>query len=109
MASLASDVLFSIDTNLQIKNGLNIETRNTNKTLTMKDSPYQAIDNTHGSAIDCTLPAPASGVAFHILSLSASQNIVVKDPGGSTVATLAPDKYCLVVSDGTGWYSMLVA
>ena len=59
MATYASDVLFSIDTALQLVNGLNAETITTNKTLTYKDSTVQALKNVTGG-LDVILPAPRS-------------------------------------------------
>lgn len=106
MATYASDVLFSIDTALQLKNGLNVETITTAKTLTYKDSTYQALKNVTGT-LDVNLPSPKSGCNFWIKSrASSSSNIVVKDHLGNSMGTLAAGNSVLVVCDDSAWYDI---
>ena len=106
MAEFASDILFSIDTALQLKNGLNAETITVSKTLTYQDSTYQALKNTTG-ALDVILPSPKSGCHFWIKSrASSSSNIVVKDHLGSSIKTLAAGDGVLFCCDDSAWYDL---
>tara|TARA_Y100001963_G_scaffold160196_1_gene268866 strand:+ start:427 stop:756 length:330 start_codon:yes stop_codon:yes gene_type:complete len=108
MAEYASDILFSIDTALQLKNGLNAETITTPKVLTYQDSTFQALKNVTGS-LDVTLPSPKSGCNFWIKSrASSTSNIVVKDHNAATVQTLAAGNSVLVACDDSAWYNIVV-
>ncbi len=109
MASeFASDVLFSIDTALQLKNGLNAETITTNKTLTYRDSTIQALKNTTGG-LDVILPAPKSGCVFWIKSrASSSSNIDVKDHNSASIAVLSAGNSVLVACDDSAWYDIIL-
>ena len=108
MAQFASDVLFSIDTALQLKNGLNAETIATNKTLTYRDSTVQALKNVTGT-LDVILPAAKSGCGFWIKSrASSTSNIVVKDSAGNTFATLGAGNSVYVVADDSAWYDIML-
>jgi hypothetical protein len=108
MATYASDVLFSIDTALQLVNGLNAETITTNKTLTYKDSTVQALKNVTGG-LDVILPTPKTGCSFWIKSrASSSSNIDVKDHNAATVAVLSAGNSVLVVCDDSAWYDIIL-
>ena len=108
MATYASDVLFSIDTALQLTNGLNAETITTTKTLTYKDSTYQALKNVTGT-IDVVLPATKSGCSFWIKNRASSSSIlVVKDADGNTYATLGAGNAVFMACDATAWYDLML-
>ena len=107
MAEYASDILFSIDTALQLKNGLNAETITTHKVLTYQDSTFQALKNVT-SSLNVTLPAPKSGCQFWIKSrASSTSNIVVKDHNAATVQTLPANTAVLVVCDDSARYDIV--
>lgn len=106
MASYASDILFSIDTALQMKGGLNAEAITVNKSLTYKDSTFQALKNVTGG-LDVSLPAPKSGCSFWIKSrASSTSNITVKDHSGSSIRVLAAGDGVLVACDDSAWYDL---
>ena len=106
MAEFASDILFSIDTALQLKNGLNAETITAPKVLTYQDSTYQALKNITGS-LDVTLPTPKSGCSFWIKSrATSSSNIIVKDHNAATLKTLTAGDGVLVSCDDSAWYDL---
>jgi hypothetical protein len=105
--AFASDILFSIDTALQQKGLVNSELITTNKTLVYSDSSIQLLRNNTGS-LDVILPAVKDGVYFWVKSKSSSSsNILVKDPDGGTLATLAAGNGVLVVSDGSAWWDVI--
>lgn len=108
MAQYASNVLFSIDTALQLKNGLNIESLTSDtKDLTYKDSTFQVLE-AHASG-DLKLPAPKSGTFFFICNTSGSNALNVKLQSGTLVIGLAANNpsgaasTCLCFTDGTNW------
>lgn len=106
MASYASNILFSIDTALQMKGGLNAETITVNKTLTYKDSTYQALKNVTGG-LDVILPEPKSGCSFWVKSrASSSSNITVKDHAGNPIKVLAAGDSVFVACDIAAWYDL---
>jgi hypothetical protein len=106
MAEFASDILFSIDTALQLKNGLNAETITVTKTLTYQSSSYQALKNNTGT-LDTVLPSPKSGCSFWIKSrASSTHNIVLKDHAGNTIKTLAAGDGVFVSCDDAAWYDL---
>ena len=85
--------------------GVNIETITADKTLTYASSPYQIITSNGAGANDLNLPAEKDGAVFWVKTKAASaQNLVVKDDGGSTIATLtsAGQTGCFVC-DGSVW------
>ena len=109
MAQYASSVLFSIDTALQLKNGLNIETlTSATKDLTYQDSTFQVLE-AHASG-DLKLPNPKSGTFFFICNTSGSNVLNVKLQSGTVVIALAANNAgtpaastCLAFTDGTNW------
>lgn len=60
------------------------------------------LNNTSGSSKNLTLPAlsDCQGVPIFLVSLGGSE-VVVKEPGGGTVATIAAGKAAAVFTDGT--------
>jgi hypothetical protein len=109
MAQYASNVLFSIDTALQLKNGLNIETLTAaTKDLTYQDSTFQVLE-AHASG-DLKLPLPKSGTFFFICNTSGGNVLAVKLQSGTVVINLVANNAgtpaastCLCFSDGTDW------
>ena len=84
---------------------VNVETLADNKTLTVEDAQLQKLDP-DGSARDISLPAEASstGVAFRIVNAAdGAENLVVKDDGASTIATLNQNEAAWFGCDGTSW------
>lgn len=78
-----------------------------NATLTSASRRYQFFD-AGASNRDCTLDATceAGGVGFVIWNFGVANNIVVKNAGGDTLATLTPSSGTTVVYDGTAWQVM---
>lgn len=112
MPQFASDILFSIDTALQQKNGVNEEVITTSKTLTYQSSSVQILKNDTAGVLNVTLPALKSGVHFWIrCKASSSANISVNNPPspGGGVQTLTPGEACLVVCNGTIWQTVIKA
>ena len=109
MAQYASNVLFSIDTALPLRNGLNIETLTAaTKDLSYQDSTFQVLE-AHASG-DLKLPLPKSGTFFFICNTSGSNVLAVKLQSGTVVINLAANNAgtpaastCLCFSDGTDW------
>ncbi len=85
----------------------NVETLSGNKTLADSDLPIQSLDP-NGADRNITLPAAANtNHAFFFWNRSASNNLTVKNSGGSTVATIPPASGGWVLPDGTtGWIQM---
>jgi hypothetical protein len=73
-----------------------------NATLDHTSAHFQRFD-AGASNRDVTLPAIASGLWFCISNVGGSNNIVVKNAGGSTIVTLAPSRQAWVVSDAAVW------
>tara|TARA_S200002703_G_scaffold23274_1_gene20064 strand:- start:470 stop:793 length:324 start_codon:yes stop_codon:yes gene_type:complete len=90
---------FQIRKHIQLLGGVNIETITGPKTLTVADSTFQMLDG-GASDRDVTLPAEEDGIYFWIVNSGSSNNLVVKDVGASTVATVANGQGGLFVSDG---------
>ena len=110
MATLANDVLFSIDSALQVANNCNVESILAHKNMTYKSCTVQIIDNATGGALELRLPGSTGtgvpvkcGVMYFVRSVG-PDNVVVKGHGTTTVATLTTNKFAFFVSDGTSWY-----
>ena len=109
MAHYGSSILFSIDTALQIKNEVNIESLTAaTKDLSYQDSTFQLLE-AHASG-DMKLPLPKSGTFFFICNTSGANVLNVKLQSGSVVIALAANNAgspaastCLAFSDGTDW------
>lgn len=64
-----------------------------------------------GSARDVTLPAVDvySGVMYRIVNAAdAAENLVIKNAGGDTIATVNQNEQAEVFSDGTDWVLLAV-
>jgi len=84
--------------------GVNVETITAALTLVFGSAKYQII-NGGASDRDVTLPALAKSKAlwFYILNAGATNNLVVKNPAGTALATLQPNRACMVACNGTVW------
>ena len=78
------------------------------KTLTKGDASHQRFDP-DGSHRDVNLPAEEgnAGGWFEILNWAGgAENLVVKDDGGATIATVSQNESCKFVCNGTAWLHM---
>lgn len=72
-------------------------------TLLKTDSTYQTADP-NGSDRTITLPAvELTGMRFEIANVGSANNLVVKDPAGSTIVTVAAGQVGVVSCTGTSW------
>lgn len=88
MAQYASNVLFSIDTALQLKNGVNVQALPASETeLTYQASTVQIVE---AGAAGCILKLPAkkTGVAFVVCNTSGSNSLPVNNQADATIFTL---------------------
>ena len=108
MAQLASTILFSIDTALQVKGGINVETITVFNALTYRSSPVQLLTNGTGGGLEVRLPGYTStvqvkdGVQF-IIRCSGANDLVIKKEGAVTLATLTTGQVGIFMADGTTW------
>jgi len=112
--AFASDILFSIDTALQLKGAVNVETlTSSTKDLEYSDSTVQILE-AHASG-DLKLPAAKSGVIFVLCNTSGSNALEIKIQSGSLLISLAANNagspaastaicYC----DGTNWHAQVL-
>jgi hypothetical protein len=114
MSEYASNVLFSIDTALQRKGGVNLETIVATKNLTYQDSSVQFITPSGGTKT-VMLPPVKSGCSFLVCNLSTTQVLKVRtytdvgleDLEANSGATPAKSSiYCW--SDGVVWCCMII-
>lgn len=81
----------------------NRETLSGAKALAAGDPAFQSLDP-DGSSRDVNLPAHSTGEWFFIQNRGgATEDLVVKDDGGSTIATVNPNQGCWLIDDGTDW------
>lgn len=88
--------------------GVNDETLSSNKTLAYDDADMQRLDP-GGSNRDVTLQeeAASKGRRVRILNTAnAAEDLVVKNDGAGTIATLNQDEAAWFVCDGTTWFHM---
>ena len=100
MANYNGNGAFVLPRALRIKNGVNVETITVDRTLTLKDSMVQLLDNSTAGTLDLNLPDYKEGAIFAIKS-TGSQSIIVKRASGSTVATVAAGEGALLVCTGS--------
>jgi hypothetical protein len=81
----------------------------TNKTMTDKSGWIQRLSNNTPGPLDLTLPAGADGLCI-VVANAGAQNIVVKNPGGGTVGTVASGKGHMFVYDdvNASWYNLFL-
>lgn len=101
LVAIGADGLFDYRAGLSVS--LNRETLSGNKTLTQASPTYQILDAGAANR-DCTFPAsPVTGLSYFVKNNGASNNIVVKNSGGTTLATLTPGQKNSFVYDSTAW------
>lgn len=103
-----NDTPFQIRKHIALLNGVNVETIAGAKTLALESSTFQII-NGGASDRDVGLPAETDGIWFWIKNSGASNALVVKDVGLSTIATVAVGEGALFVCDGASWYNIIKA
>jgi hypothetical protein len=96
---------FQIPRPIRRKGFVNNESISANKTLVHKDSTYQLLDG-GVSDYDVNLPAELDGLRYVILNAGSTNNLVVKNDAGGTIATLTPGDVLDFVCDGTSWYGI---
>ena len=112
--SYASNILFSIDTALQMKGGVNVEALTAaSRVLVYKDSSIQFLD-AHASG-DLKLPAAKSGVFFVLCNTSGSNVLHVKLASGTVLVSLAANNAgspaastCIAYCDGSNWKAQVI-
>lgn len=105
--AFASNILFSIDTALQQKGLVNVETITTVKRLDLQDSTIQILTNSSGGDVDCYLPEEKDGIVIWVRS-EGTNGIAVRD-AVTTYATLGTDEACLMACDGSNWHLVIKA
>jgi len=96
---------FQIPRPIRRKGFLNVETISGHKTLTARDSYLQVIDG-QSTTRHIILPLELDGTSYHIKNNGSSNNLLVKNAAGSTVATIAVGNNLIVVSDATQWVAL---
>jgi len=89
---------------LELREGGNVESISANMTLSQRSAQIQTLTPT-GAARDVTLPAeaevsPAGRMYWIINAADASENLVIKDDGGATIATANQNESALVYNAG---------
>jgi len=90
--------------------GANVEALAGDKTLVVTDAKYQKLDP-GGAHRDVNLPAEAdsTGLEFFIANAADNaENLVVKNDGAGTIATLNQNEAAIFICDGTNWVVMNV-
>jgi hypothetical protein len=88
-----------------VMNSINTETIAATKTLTVNDASIQFIDP-GGANRDIVLPAEASSAGYFFFISNREDvtgDLVVKNDGGDTIATVTLTESALVICDGTNW------
>lgn len=96
---------------VSMSNPVTSETLTGNRTVTFADGNVLRFDP-GGAARDVTMPAEAeaAGVVYKVINAaSAAENLVIKDDGGSTIATLNQNEMGEIVCDGSAWSLLYVA
>ena len=109
MAQLANSILFSIDSALQVKSGLNVETIVAHKGLDYASSPVQIITNGTGAPKEVRLPGFSAGVSVksgvqYMIRCAGADPLTIQKDGGATVATLTTGQLGIFMADGTTWH-----
>jgi len=104
--AFSNEAPFQVRKHIALLNGVNIETITGNKTLTLADSTFQGLGG--ASDFDVILPEETDGITFWVINTGAN-NLVVKDVGAATIATVATTESALFVCDGAQWYSVIKA
>lgn len=105
MASSFKDAAeFKIPRHIVIKNGVNIETINSDKVLTYEDSMIQHINASVGS-LNIDLPPVKNGAIFAIMCIGNA--LMVRKPTATNLKSLSVDEGALFASDGVDWKQIL--
>lgn len=88
-----------------MKGSLNVETLAANKVLGPLDEIIQALD-AGGANRDIELPAAAGSYYWKIKNSGGANDLVVKDDGGATIATITPGNTEEFYSDQTNWNTL---
>lgn len=100
---------FQVRKHIQLLNGVNKPAAlGGNVVLTLSDSTYQVLD-AGASNRDIELPVEANGINFWIRNNGGANNLVVKDVGAATIATLTPGQAALFACDGNEWLLIIQA
>lgn len=115
MAQFASDVLFSIDTALQLRNAVNVQSLPASNTeLTYQSSTIQIVEaGTAGCSLQ--LPLKKNGVCFVVCNTSASNSLqVLNKEAGFLIVTLAANNSgspaastAIFWCDGSNWKAQI--
>lgn len=102
-----SRVPFNVRQRLQLKHDdcFNSETLSGNKTIAVTEAQFQRL-NPGASNRDVTLPAVATNLGnwYCIMHTGTSAvNLVVKNAGGTTIATVGRGEWVQVACDGASW------
>ena len=106
--AFSNEAPFQVRKHIALLNGVNVETIAADKTLTLADSTFQIL-NGGASDRDVDLPAETDGIYFWITNSGGSNGLVVKNDGGSTIATVAFGEGALFVCNGTDWKLVIKA
>ena len=112
MALLANSILFSIDSALQVKSGLNVETVTDHTNLNYQSSPYQIISNGTGGAKEVRLPgANLTGVSVKDgcmcwVRCAGADPLTIQKEGGATITTLTTGQLGIFMSSGSSWHML---
>ena len=106
--AFSNEAPFQVRKHIALLNGVNVETIAADKTLTLADSTFQIL-NGGASDRDVDLPAETDGIYFWITNSGGSNGLVVKNDGGSTIATVALGEGALFVCNGTDWKLVIKA
>tara|TARA_Y100000401_G_scaffold112213_1_gene111361 strand:- start:2119 stop:2457 length:339 start_codon:yes stop_codon:yes gene_type:complete len=100
MASYNGNGAFVLPRALRIKNGVNVETIAVARTLTLKDSMVQLLDNSSGGSLELHFPPYKEGAIFAVKS-TGTHSIVCKRESGSVIDTIAAGEGALLVCTGS--------
>lgn len=110
MATMANNILFSIDSMLQMKGGTNVANVPDHITMGYDACPYQILNNNSGGALDVKLPGEAattpvkSGLMYFFRNTGAHNLQLKKEGGASLGAAIGTDKIAIVVSAAGAWH-----
>lgn len=69
------------------------------------DAQYQLL-NGSTSDYDVSFPAGVPDLSYLIKNIGATNNLIIKDNGGSTLTTLNPGQILWAIYDGTEWQQL---
>ena len=110
MATMANNILFSIDSMLQMKGGTNVADVLAHITMGYDSCPYQILSNDTGGGLDVKLPGEAattpvkSGLMYFFRNNGADPLQLKKEGGASLGGAIATGKIAIVVSAAGAWH-----